>query len=104
MEATQSSRDASKSDPRSRSRPNLKDRLPGVDRLRPGAGPGETYVALFGPPALAESEETYFQIYASVRAILRQLRRPDPIAAIRAFCDALCTHLNRRGRGGGEER
>jgi len=59
---------------------------------------------LFGTPALARTQETYFQVYALVRAALEQVGRPDTEAARDAAEDAVDAHLRDRLTAGGDRR
>jgi hypothetical protein len=87
--------------------PKRRDRRPSP----PGDGPPEegqadadglrAYLTYMSPPALADTSETYMQIYALVRAVLDRVPACHAHTAIDAARDAAEECYRRRTAGGG---
>lgn len=76
-------------------------RFPPVDAG--DSGVGELYLELYDPPALASTTETYFLVYANVRAILENEGIPHAQVAAQAARDAAAQHIKRRLAVGGPD-
>lgn len=66
-------------------------------------GVGEVYLDLFGPPALANTADTYFQSFAVLRAILEGAPKGHAHAVLDAAEDVAEQHVERRLSGGGQD-
>mgnify|MGYP006926924109 CR=1 FL=1 len=70
MHETESSPQPAKRRDRPRSSPHSRGNPSPIDTGGRGA---EAYLDLFGPPALADTADTYFQAFAVLRALLQQV-------------------------------
>jgi hypothetical protein len=69
-----------------------------------GAGVASLYLDLFGPPALANTADTYFQTYAALRAVLEGAPKAHAHAVLDAAEDVAEQHVERSmSRGGYHE-
>jgi hypothetical protein len=62
----------------------------------------EAYLDLFSPPALASTEDTYFQSFAKLQAILEGAPKSHAHAVLDAARDVAEAHVERRLAGGGQ--
>ncbi len=100
MQATKSSRDPQSRGKR-RSAPPSGAQSPPSDTGDRGA---EAYLDLFGPPALANTADTYFQAFAVLRALLQEAPEGHAYAILDAAEDVAESHVERRLAGGGQDR
>jgi hypothetical protein len=100
MEATQSSSTPQRRDKR-RSAPPSGAKSSPSDTGDRGA---EAYLDLFGPPALADTADTYFQAFAVLRALLQGTPKGHAHAILDAAEDVAESHAERRLAGGGQDR
>jgi hypothetical protein len=68
----------------------------------PSDGGAKAYLDLFGPPALASTEDTYFQSFAKLQAILEGAPKSHAHAVLDAARDVAEAHVERRLAGGGQ--
>ena len=87
-------------DDRARSRPTAGAQSPPSDTGDRGA---EAYLDLFGPPALANTADTYFQAFAVLRALLQGAPKGHAYAILDAAEDVAESHVERRLSGGGQD-
>lgn len=67
------------------------------------SGATGAYIDLFGPPALANTSDTYFQAYAAVRDILEGAGIGHATVALDAAQDAAERHVERHLNGKGRQ-
>ena len=74
-----------------------------IEDLDAGDEAASAYLDLFGPPALANTADTYFQTFAAVRSVLEGAGIGHASAALDAAQDAteqhVDRHLSRNGSG-----
>jgi hypothetical protein len=64
----------------------------------------KAYLDLFGPPALANTADTYFQTYAVLRTVLEGAPKHHAHTVMNAAQDVAESHVERRMDGGGQNR
>ena len=101
MSTTTRSEKNPKEPDRARSRPTAGAQSPPSDTGDRGA---EAYLDLFGPPALANTADTYFQAFAVLRALLQEAPKGHAYAILDAAEDVAESHVERRLAGGGQNR
>jgi hypothetical protein len=100
MHRTESST-APKDPDQARSSPHVRGNSSSNDTGDRGA---EAYLDLFGPPALANTADTYFQAFAVLRALLQEAPKGHAYAILDAAEDVAESHVERRFSGGGQDR
>ncbi|WP_118827698.1 hypothetical protein [Salinibacter ruber] len=101
MPATESSTQSAKRPDRSRSSPDGRGNTSPSNPEDRGA---EAYLDLFGPPALADTADTYFQAFTVLRALLQGAPKGHAYAILDAAEDVAESHVERRLSGGGQDR
>ena len=101
MHRTESSPQPAKRPDRPRSSPHSRGNPSPSDTGDRGA---EAYLDLFGPPALADTADTYFQAFAVLRALLQGAPKGHAYAILDAAEDVAESHVERRLAGGGQDR
>ncbi len=101
MHETESSPQPAKRRDRPRSSPHSRGNPSPIDTGGRGA---EAYLDLFGPPALADTADTYFQAFAVLRALLQEAPKGHAYAILDAAEDVAESHVERRLAGGGQNR
>lgn len=100
MSATQGSTNTRKRPDRARSSPPRREADPPSDDAEISGA--EAYLDLFGPPALANTADTYFQTYAVLRAVLEGAPKAHAHAVLDAAKDVAEQHVEQSLSGGGQ--